>query len=99
MNEDETFVLPLLPEKTVKANMNSITNTIITKRKQGLELFLNKIFTHAKVRSSKAFRKFITEVKNLINKSSIQKSKKLTSMIFTNLRNIFVSGRELSFNK
>lgn len=61
--EDETIVLPPLPEKDRDANAAEPKNQTIMARKGGLERFLNKIITHTRLRRSRVLRKFVCQVR------------------------------------
>lgn len=60
--EDETVFLPPLPEKNRNANAAAPKKETISARKAGLERFLNKALTHARLRASRALRKFVSQV-------------------------------------
>ena len=60
--EDETVLLPPLPEKDRDTNSSNPKEKTISVRKEGLERFLNKVLTHEVLRESLVLRKFICQV-------------------------------------
>jgi uncharacterized protein YydD (DUF2326 family) len=62
VEEDETLLIPPLPEKNRDTNASNPKEQTILERKAGLERFLNKLVTHAQFRRSPAFRKFVCKV-------------------------------------
>lgn len=98
--EDETVLIPPLPEKNRDANASNPREQTILERKAGLERFLNKIVTHGQLRKSPNLRKFICRVREYLRinlKPEYGDKSSLKISTFQKISSFFVSGRMLTF--
>lgn len=68
IEERSELFLPALPEKVFSANLNLHDEELILKRRNQLEIFLNKLLSHSQIPELSVFKLFLQQVTNLISR-------------------------------